>query len=45
MLTFYRVSDVNNREEKNSVHIKHECRIQLFTTRRVDKRKNDLNVN
>jgi hypothetical protein len=44
MSTSYRVSDVDDREEKKSVHIKHECRIQSFATRRVDKHKNDLNV-
>jgi hypothetical protein len=45
MLISYRVSDVDNRKKKKSVHIKHECRIQSLATRRVDKRKNDLNVN
>jgi hypothetical protein len=45
MSIFYRVSDVDDREKKKSVHIKHECRIQSLATRRVDKRKNDLNVN
>jgi hypothetical protein len=45
MLTSYRVSNVNDREEKKSIHIKHECRIQSLAIRRVDKRKNDLNVN
>jgi hypothetical protein len=45
MSTSYRVSSVNNREEKKFVHIKHECRIQSLTTRQVDKRKNNLNVN
>jgi hypothetical protein len=44
MLTSYRVSNVDDREEKKFVHIKHECRIQSLATRRVDKRKNDLNV-
>jgi hypothetical protein len=44
MSTSYRVSDVDDREEKKSVHIEHECRIQSLATRRVDKRKNDLNV-
>jgi hypothetical protein len=38
------VSDVDDREEEKFVHIKHECRIQSLATRRVDKRKNDLNV-
>jgi hypothetical protein len=45
MSIFYRVLDVNDREEKKFVHIKYECRIQSLATRRVDKRKNDLNVN
>jgi hypothetical protein len=45
MLTSYRVSDINDREKKKFIHIKHECRIQSLAIRRVDKRKNDLNVN
>jgi hypothetical protein len=45
MLIFYRVSDVDDRKEKKSVHIEHEYRIQSFATRQVVKRKNDLNVN
>jgi hypothetical protein len=44
MSTSYRVSDVDDREEKKSVYIKHECRIQSLAIRRIDKRKNDLNV-
>jgi hypothetical protein len=44
MSTSYRVPGVDDREEKKSVHIGHECRIQSLATRRVDKRKNDLNV-
>jgi hypothetical protein len=44
MSTSYQVSNVNDREKKKSVHIEHECRIQSLAIRRVDKRKNDLNV-
>jgi hypothetical protein len=45
MSTFYRVSNVNDREKKKFIYIKHECRIQSLAIRRVDKRKNDLNIN
>jgi hypothetical protein len=45
MSTSYRVSDVDDREEKKFVHIEYECRIQSLAIRRVNKRKNDLNVN
>jgi hypothetical protein len=44
MSTSYRVSDIDDRKEKKFVHIKHECRIQSLAIRRVDKRKNNLNV-
>jgi hypothetical protein len=44
MLTSYRVSDVDDRKKKKFVHIEHEYRIQSLATRRVDKYKNDLNV-
>jgi hypothetical protein len=45
MLISYRVSDVDNREEKKFIYIEHECRIQSLATRRINKRKNDLNIN
>jgi hypothetical protein len=45
MSTFYRVLNVDDREEKKSIHIKHKCRIQSLAIRRVNKRQNDLKIN
>jgi hypothetical protein len=40
----YQVSNVDDREEKKFIHIKHEFRMQSLATHRIDKHKNDLNV-
>jgi hypothetical protein len=44
MLAFYWLSDVDYREREKFIHIKHECRIKSLAISRVDKNKNDLNV-
>jgi hypothetical protein len=44
VLASYWLSDVDDREKEKFVHIKHEYRIKSLATNRVDKNKNDLNV-